>query len=77
MTVRCPDPPSPSYGVTWTETAKSPMRTGAAYRELAAAGLMAAGHSFVRGDEATYDLTREGFERKAELLALIGLKEAG
>ena len=49
----------------------------AAYRELAAAGLMAAGHSFVRGDEATYDLTREGFERKAELLALIGLKEAG
>ena len=39
--------------------------------------LMAAGHSFVRGDEATYDLTRKGFERKAELLALIGLKEAG
>jgi hypothetical protein len=49
----------------------------AAYRELAAAGLMAAGHTFRAGDESKYDLTREGFERKAELMALVGLKEAG
>jgi hypothetical protein len=42
----------------------------AAYRELAAAGLMEAGHSFARGDESIYRLTKEGFERKAGLLAL-------
>ncbi len=47
----------------------------AAYRELAAAGLMAAGHSFAGGDESIYRLTRRGFERKAEILA--GAKEAG
>jgi hypothetical protein len=47
----------------------------AAYRELAAAGLMVAGHSFVGGDESIYRLTKEGFERKAELLACA--KEAG
>jgi hypothetical protein len=47
----------------------------AAYRELAAAGLMAAGHSFAGGDESIYRLTRQGFERKAEILA--GAKEAG
>ena len=41
----------------------------AAYRELAAAGLMGAGHSFAGGDESIYRLTKEGFERKAELLA--------
>jgi hypothetical protein len=40
-----------------------------AYRELAAAGLMMAGHSFAGGDESVYRLTKEGFERKAELLA--------
>ncbi len=39
------------------------------YRELARAGLMMAGHSFVGGDESIYVLTEEGFERKAELLA--------
>jgi hypothetical protein len=48
----------------------------AAYRELAAAGLMAAAHTFRDGDESKYDLTKEGFERKAELMALVGLKEA-
>jgi hypothetical protein len=42
----------------------------AACRELAAAGLMEAGHSFSGGDESVYRLTKEGFERKAELLAL-------
>ena len=45
------------------------------YRELAAAGLMQGGHSFVGGDESVYVLTKEGFERKAELLARA--KEAG
>jgi hypothetical protein len=38
------------------------------YRELARAGLMVAGHSFAGGDESIYRLTKEGFERKAELL---------
>src|SRR5947209_8072210 len=47
----------------------------AAYRELAAAGLMEAGHSFAGGDESVYRLTKEGFEQKAELLACA--KEAG
>jgi hypothetical protein len=47
----------------------------AAYRELAAAGLMVAGHSFAGGDESIYRLTKEGFGRKAELLACA--KEAG
>ena len=47
----------------------------AAYRELAAAGLMMAGHSFAGGDESVFRLTKEGFERKAELLACA--KEAG
>jgi hypothetical protein len=45
------------------------------YRELARAGLMRAGHSFVGGRESFYALTKEGFERKADLLA--GAKEAG
>ncbi len=49
----------------------------AAYRELAAAGLMAAGHSFVRGDESIYQLTKEGFQRKAEILAQAEVREAG
>jgi hypothetical protein len=47
----------------------------AAYRELAAAGLMVAGHSFAGGDESIYRLTKEGFERKAEILGCA--KEAG
>jgi hypothetical protein len=47
----------------------------AAYRELAAAGLMEAGHSFAGGDESIYRLTKEGFERKAGLVAKV--KEAG
>ena len=40
-----------------------------AYRELARAGLMVAGNSFAGGDESVYHVTREGFERRAELLA--------
>jgi hypothetical protein len=45
------------------------------FRELARAGLMVAGNSFARGVESVYSVTREGFERKAELLACA--KEAG
>ena len=41
----------------------------AAYRELAAAGLMVAMHTFAGGDESAYRLSAMGFERKAELLA--------
>jgi hypothetical protein len=39
------------------------------YEELAAAGLMMAGHSFTGGRDSFYTLTNEGFERKSELLA--------
>jgi hypothetical protein len=39
------------------------------YRELERAGLMACGHSFRDGRDSIYRLTKEGFERKAELLA--------
>jgi hypothetical protein len=46
-----------------------------AYRELARAGLMVAGNSFSGGDESVYHVTKEGFERRTELLA--GAKEAG
>ena len=46
-----------------------------AYRELARAGLMIPGNSFAGGDESVYHVTKEGFERKAELLACA--KEAG
>lgn len=46
-----------------------------AYRELARAGLMIAGNRFAGGDESVYHVTKEGFERRAELLA--GAKEAG
>ena len=46
-----------------------------AYRELARAGLMLAGNSFAGGDESVYHVTKEGFERRAELLACA--KEAG
>lgn len=42
------------------------------YRELARAGLMVAGSTFRDGPESVYVLTREGFERKAELLACAG-----
>ncbi|WP_435020400.1 hypothetical protein TA3x_001808 [Tundrisphaera sp. TA3] len=38
------------------------------YRELARAGLMLAGSTFRDGEESVYVLTREGFERKAEIL---------
>ena len=41
------------------------------YRELARAGLMRAAHSFAGGDESIYKLSKEGFERKAELLAVV------
>jgi hypothetical protein len=43
--------------------------TREAYRELAGHGLMMAGSTFRDGPESVYVLTREGFERKAELLA--------
>jgi hypothetical protein len=39
-----------------------------AYRELARAGLMVAGHTFTGGDESMYRLTKLGFARKAELM---------
>ena len=38
------------------------------FRELARAGLMIAANSFTHGPEAIYRLTKEGFERKAEVL---------
>lgn len=38
-----------------------------AFRELAAAGLMAACHTFAGGDESMYRLTEKGFERKMEM----------
>lgn len=38
----------------------------AIYRELAAAGLMMAGHTFALGDESTYRLTEAGYARRAE-----------
>jgi hypothetical protein len=38
------------------------------YRELARAGLMIVGNSFARGQDSVYHVTREGFERKAQLL---------
>ena len=39
------------------------------YRELACAGLMRAVNTYAGGAESAYRVTREGFERKAELLA--------
>ena len=41
----------------------------AAYEELARAGLMIVGSSYARGQDSIYSVTKEGFERKAELLA--------
>jgi hypothetical protein len=40
-----------------------------AYEELRRAGLMAVGHTFLHGRNTIYGLTKEGFERTAELLA--------
>lgn len=40
-----------------------------AYRELACAGLMIAGHSFTEGREAFYVFTDAGWERRHEFLA--------
>jgi hypothetical protein len=40
-----------------------------AFRELAAAGLMMACHSFAGGDESVYRLTKEGFEWKTDLVS--------
>jgi hypothetical protein len=44
------------------------------YRELARAGFMRAVSTFAEGPESAYRVTKEGFERKAELLA--GVKAA-
>jgi hypothetical protein len=49
--------------------------TREAYRELARAGLMVPVSTFAGGPESAYRLTREGFERKADLLA--DIREAG
>ena len=38
------------------------------YRELAVRGLMQAGHTYTKGDESIYRLTKEGFEAELELL---------
>jgi hypothetical protein len=45
------------------------------YRELERAGLMACRHTFRDGRDSLYRLTKEGFEKKAELLS--HAKEAG
>ncbi len=45
------------------------------YRELERAGLMIVGNTFAGGQDSVYHVTREGFERKAELLACA--KQAG
>jgi hypothetical protein len=50
-------------------------RNREAYRELARAGLMVAGSSFAGGQDSVYHVTKQGFERKAELLACA--REAG
>jgi len=39
------------------------------YRELERAGLMIVGNTFAGGQDSVYHVTKEGFERKAELLA--------
>jgi hypothetical protein len=44
-------------------------RTRPIYRELARAGVMRAVSTYAGGPESAYRVTREGFERKAELLA--------
>ncbi len=40
-----------------------------AYRELTRAGLMVVGSSFAGGQDSVYHVTKEGLERKVELLA--------
>jgi hypothetical protein len=39
------------------------------YRELKRAGLMIIGNTFAGGQDSVYHVTKEGFERKSELLA--------
>ena len=39
------------------------------YRELERAGLMVVGNTFAGGQDSVYHVTKEGFERRAELLA--------
>jgi hypothetical protein len=39
------------------------------YRELERAGLMIVGNTFAGGQDSVYHVTKEGFERKTELLA--------
>jgi hypothetical protein len=41
----------------------------AVYEELVRAGLMIVGNSFAGGQKSVYTVTKEGFERKAELLS--------
>lgn len=38
------------------------------FRELARAGLMRPANSFAHGEEAVYRMTKEGFERRDEIL---------
>ena len=38
------------------------------YRELERAGLMVVGKTFAGGQDSVYHVTKEGFQRKAELL---------
>ena len=45
------------------------------YRELERAGLVIVGNTFAGGQDSIYHVTKEGFERKAELLTRA--KEAG
>jgi hypothetical protein len=45
------------------------------YRELERAGVVIVGNTFAGGQDSVYHVTKEGFERKAELLAWA--KEAG
>ncbi len=41
----------------------------AGYEELARAGLMILGNSFARGEKSIYSVTKQGFERRAEIFA--------
>ena len=40
------------------------------YRELQCAGLMIVGNTFAGGQDSVYHVTKEGFERRAELSVL-------
>jgi hypothetical protein len=46
----------------------------AVYEELARAGLMIVGNSFAGGQDSIYSVTKEGFDRRAELFT--GAREA-